>query len=311
MASRGCPYSCSYCCNHALRKRAGKGVPYVRFRSVNRVIDEIKQLLRNYRFLNSIHFEDDILPLKKVWFKEFFQQYKEVIGLPYTCNIRPNLMSEDVVSLLKISGCEMLQMGIESGNDFIREKVLKRSLEKETLISAFDLCRKNDIKTMAFNIVGIPFETPPRILDTIKLNARVLPDLIQCSIAFPYPLTEMHEICITNGFLSNRQVTDYFSKSSLNLPGLSNERITFFRVYFKVFVRMYSMFQRLPGSQQRVATGLLDRMLCVRFNLNPFYRSMNMTYRVLETIAKFARDQIRFRKSQSRTSRRFCPSRRQ
>ena len=301
MASRGCPYHCTYCCNHALKKRAGNGSPYVRFRSVNGVIDEIKKLLRDYSFLNAIHFEDDILPLKRVWFDAFFQQYKKEIGLPFSCNIRPNLLTEPVARLLKESNCSLLQMGIESGNDFIREKILKRSLKKEKLIHAFELCKTNGIKTMAFNIVGIPFETPRRILDTIKLNAKVVPDLITCSIAVPYPLTELYEICKTNRFLSERCVTDYYSTSSLNLPGLSNERITFFRIYFKVVVRMYRAFLKFPAIPQRIGIGMLDQILCTRVNLNPMYRSMNVVYRLFETTSKFARNIIRSKRIRSQT----------
>jgi radical SAM superfamily enzyme YgiQ (UPF0313 family) len=110
MASRGCPYDCYYCCNHAIKGSTDrKG--YVRFRSVDNVIREIKQVLNDYPFIKFLHFDDDILPINKKWFKEFSDRYEKEISLPFECNIRPNLVDETTIKLLQKAGCKTLRLG--------------------------------------------------------------------------------------------------------------------------------------------------------------------------------------------------------
>ena len=76
MGSRGCPYNCTHCCNHAFRELYPNGSAYVRFKSPNRLIAEIKQALLQYPEIKLISFDDDILLLKKNWYSEFLEKYK-------------------------------------------------------------------------------------------------------------------------------------------------------------------------------------------------------------------------------------------
>ncbi|MGC9024159.1 MAG: B12-binding domain-containing radical SAM protein, partial [Chloroflexia bacterium] len=91
MVSRGCPYRCTYCCNEALRevyRGLGKAV---RFRSVPLVIAELQKVLADYPFIRRFVFDDDILPLRRDWFREFARAYAREVGRPFACNLRPNL----------------------------------------------------------------------------------------------------------------------------------------------------------------------------------------------------------------------------
>ena len=103
MASRGCPYNCTYCCNQALREVVGKR-PAVRIRSVARVLEELEQIRREVGGLNGFHFDDDIFGIKLGWLREFSAAYRARIGLPFGCNIRPPLAKPEVVQLLAEAG---------------------------------------------------------------------------------------------------------------------------------------------------------------------------------------------------------------
>ncbi len=159
LASRGCPFNCSYCCHHVLRKiYKGKG-KYVRFRTINNVVNEIQEIIKLYAFINSIFFADDLIWLNKKWAKALFKEYKQRIGLPFSCNGRADLIDQDMASALKEAGCDEVHIGVESGNDYIRNEILQRNQSQGQIINAFSICRKVGIKILySFNMVGMPLK---------------------------------------------------------------------------------------------------------------------------------------------------------
>ncbi len=86
MATRGCPYQCTYCFNHAYNALTkGKG-EMIRSRSVNSIINEMKEVKNNY-FMDRVNIDDDIFLLKpKGWLEEFAEKYPKEIALPRFCS---------------------------------------------------------------------------------------------------------------------------------------------------------------------------------------------------------------------------------
>jgi anaerobic magnesium-protoporphyrin IX monomethyl ester cyclase len=239
VVSRGCPYHCTYCCNDALREaNKGLGRP-VRFRSVQLVIDEVKTILREYPTIDRIVFCDDILPLWPTWFSEFSKKYKSEIGIPFTCNLRPNLVTEKIVYELKNAGCIEIRFGLESGNDEIRQKVMNRDLTREQMLFAFRLCKEAGIKTFAFNIVGLPGESVTQMLDTVKLNADVMADVTRVTIFYPYPKTKLYDVCAEMNILTDHIVIDYAQDTMLDFSKIHSNRVLFIRRYFPILVKVY------------------------------------------------------------------------
>ncbi len=280
MASRGCPFNCSYCCNHALKKICDNPSNYVRFKSVDYLLDEIEYALRKYDFIDSLHFDDDIFPLKRKWLKDFTHRYQNRINLPFSCNLRVDLANENTITLLKSAGCFNIGLGIESGNEYVRNKILKRNISKRQIINAFSFCESADISTSSFNMIGIPFEDPLKILETVKLNAKVKPNHVQVSIFYPYPKTDLYNLCEENGFLSPKESISYFEDSMLNLESLSNHQILFFRYYFQLFVRLYSVLFLFPKNISKICDYILGSKIVSRL----FFRHLNSTYVILRKI---------------------------
>ncbi len=264
MASRGCPYNCYYCCNHAIRECIGGAKNYVRFRSVTNVIEEIKQTVRDHPFIKFLHFDDDILPINKKWFNEFAHAYSREVALPFECNIRPDLIDETTVNLLRDAGCKTLRLGLESGNAFIRNKILNRNLSEETLLKASSLCRNGGVRLYTFNMVGLPFEDMAARLDTVKFNARMQSDEQQVSIFYPYEKTRLFDICQEQGLIRKNEVTDPFRDTSLSFKTLERNQILFVAYYFTVLVRLYKLFGRLPGLFSKLSIKLSDALLSSR-----------------------------------------------
>lgn len=119
-------------------------------------------------------------------------------------------------------------MGIESGNPYIRNKVLNRRMSNEQIINAFAIARQAGLKTKSFNMVGVPYETPQRFQDTVKLNAEIKPDSVILNVFDPYPGTKLEIECRKKGWIDFKRMREEFitrTDTILNLPGFPRKQI--------------------------------------------------------------------------------------
>ncbi|MCM8832033.1 MAG: B12-binding domain-containing radical SAM protein [Candidatus Omnitrophica bacterium] len=248
MASRGCPFNCSYCANLPLRELFKNKEKWVRFKSVSRIIKEIKEALIKYPNAKEIDFHDDIFGLNKIWLEDFCINYKKEISLPYICNSRFEfLLDKKILRLLKESGCVGVKVGVESGNDFIRKKILNRNQDRDLILKVAKLCEEVNLAIYTFNMIGIPYENLKSTLDTVKLNALIRPLQIQVSIFYPYPNTFLGELCKKEGIIKDENVDSYGEeKSILKLKDYPDKHLVYAFRNFKDFVRIYSLVFKFP-----------------------------------------------------------------
>lgn len=221
MASRGCPYPCTYCFNPALKKiYSGKG-GYLRRHSVDRLIDEILYIKSKYN-LEFIKFDDDLFipPMQHIdWLKEFAVKYPKRVNLPFAAFGRCDVINEDIAKLLKIAGCKSVTMSIDAGNERLRRKVLKRYMTDEQIITSFRILKKAGIATRSNNILALPYSTFENEVESIDLNIKSKVDYAPFTILVPYPKTEVGNYCEKEGLI-NIDVDEYSisfnSKSLLN-----------------------------------------------------------------------------------------------
>jgi radical SAM superfamily enzyme YgiQ (UPF0313 family) len=239
LTTRGCPFQCSYCINHFLTKLYQGGGRYIRFRSIDNLFKEIKEVLARYGVLvKNIEFYDDTFTLDENRIAEFCERYPKEIGLPFNINARVNAVNLGLFNLLKKAGCVRVSIGIESGDDAIRNKVLKRNMSDEQIISTFRAAKEAGLKTYAFNMVGIPFETKESIRKTIELNKKCEPDYVGVSIFNAFKGTEIYEICRKNKWLREGYSKSYFRDSNVKHPNFSISELRRIRNSFgyKVFI---------------------------------------------------------------------------
>ena len=291
MASRGCPFNCTYCCNQLKRSIYGTNAKPVRKRSVDNVLREIKQVVQAHPFIERIAFDDDILFLNKKWSREFAARYKSEIGLPFMCNARADVTDEATVGLLRDAGCYYVKLGLENGSQDLRYNVLNRHMTNEQIATAFRLCKEAGMITHAYNIVGIPRETPRTMMDTVKMNAKIGVDITHVSIFQPYPGTKLHQVCRSEGLLDSETLPDdIFSSSVLKLKDASVSQVLMFRDYFRAFMWCYRLLWRLPKRISKSATRLLERCLaaqCTATVLNAVYLPCNYLYRRIGLVLNF------------------------
>ena len=243
ITSRGCPYNCNYCFNAGL-KVMYKGQNYTRQRSVKNVIEEIKEVAKNYP-LERIHFEDDTFNLNKDWLKEFSKKYPKI---PFKCNIRPNLVDEEIISLLKEANCISVTFAIEAGNDRIRNEILNRNISKQQLIDCAKLLKKYKIRFITENILANPTSSLEDDIETLDLNLICKPDYPTVSLLNPYPGTEIYNIAIRANEYEPKsfdEMSSIFDFSPLKLKNMM-ERRNLQRIFAIIvafpFLRRYSNF---------------------------------------------------------------------
>lgn len=238
LASRGCPYKCTYCFNHSFNKMyEGKG-RILRHKSVKYLIEEINQVRSKYP-MQMIKFYDDIFGWDANWLNDFAKEFPKGIGLPFGCFVRPNMVTEEYVKLLKEAGCYSVYTAIEAGNEIIRNSVLKRNMNNDMIFKAFDLFHKYNLKTASLNMLGLPDEQYEDMITTLKMNQKLNIDFAESSIFQPHPGTEIAKYCVDKGYIGAdklKNVKGIYSETILNYDQKMKVRINILHKLFPFMV---------------------------------------------------------------------------
>lgn len=237
MMSRGCLFSCTYCGNSQFRNVYPNRKKYARFRSPENSILYLKTLLERHPQIKYLNFRDAIFNMYPDWFDKFIELYKTEIRLPFTCNLRFDVLTEDMVIRMKEAGCYTIDIGVESGDYEIRTKYLKRIMTDEMMINASEWFHRHGITVLTYNIVGLPYEDLHRALKTIKLNARLKSDRIIPNIFYPYPMTVLHDIAKEAGFVPDVIAPD--CRVPLKQKQFPEHEVLFTTNFFMYYVKRY------------------------------------------------------------------------
>jgi len=280
MTSRGCPFNCSYCFNHAYRELyRGRGV-MCRRRSVGNVIEEIIGLRERYP-LQMVVFQDDTFNLDKEWLREFAERYPGAIGLPFHCHLRADLLDGETADFLRQAGCLSVKMGLEAGNDEVRNGVLRRGMTLQQFETACALLHRNGIRFATENILAVPGTALEDDLATFSVNRSVRPEHTFATLMQVYPRTGIAEYAFRQG-LTASPVTDFpatfYEDSTVAMP--DKARRGRLRGLFALGVSL-----RLPVGVMRLLSALplrkvyelVDRLwkgYCLRFRIYPYKQDM-------------------------------------
>ncbi len=201
ITGRGCPYNCSFCFNEAYSQLyKGKG-RRTRRRSVDNVLREIREVRERYP-LDFVLFFDDTFILNKKWLQEFAPRYKAEVGLPFWCQVRPNLVTEEKIALFKDMGCVSVSFGLETANERLRYEVLNRAISDEQILKTCRILRQYQIRYMTNNMLGLPTGGLETALETLDLNIKCRPDYANVFLYQPYPKTRLGEMAFREGWMA-------------------------------------------------------------------------------------------------------------
>jgi len=238
ITSKGCPFECSYCINKILQNLYKYKGKYTRFYSIEYIINEIRDVLKRYK-VKEIEFYDDTFTLDKNRIREFCKIYPKKIGLPFYINARVNAVTREDFLLLKKAGCQRVSIGIEHGDEEMRNKILKRDMTNRQIIQTFKDAKTAKLKTYAFNMIGVPFETKKTIEKTINLNKIIQPDFIGVSLFNAFYGTEIYELAKNENMLKEKLSESYFKESNIKNKYLTEKELENIRnkFGFKVYIK--------------------------------------------------------------------------
>jgi anaerobic magnesium-protoporphyrin IX monomethyl ester cyclase len=182
---RGCPYSCHWC------SRGVYGKSYRR-RSPESVVDEMKFIQQQYN-PDNIWFVDDVFTVSHKWLEEFtllVEQQK--LKLNYECITRADRLNEEVIQLLKRSGCFRVWIGAESGSQKIID-LMDRRVDVKVVQQMINAAQKAGIQAGTFIMLGYPTETEQDIKQTLQHLKKSNPEWFTITITYPIRGTELFE----------------------------------------------------------------------------------------------------------------------
>jgi len=240
MASRGCPYQCTFCSNPQMWTTR-----YV-LRDVDDLVAEIESHIKRYD-ITSLQFYDLTAITKKPWTVAFCTKLIERgIKLRWSLpsGTRSEALDEEVLGLLKQTGCDYLVYAPESGSPDTLKKIKKR-VSLARLTESVMAAKRLGIVVRTNLIIGFPHETRRNVFETIRYGLYLAirgADEVSINIFSPYPGTEIFaELQRTGGV---RLSDDYFlALTSLNSdftslnpltvnPRMGARELAFYRIGF-------------------------------------------------------------------------------
>jgi anaerobic magnesium-protoporphyrin IX monomethyl ester cyclase len=243
ITSRGCPYNCTYCHTPMFRHVYSDGIGvsegklgYVRFRSVDSLIDELIAMVRKYD-LKVINFMDDLFCLKKDRVLEFGRKFKEQLPEHVGYSIQTHLqhLDKEIVAAIYDSRCLRVVVGVESGAQRIL-KLFNRKTTPEKIKGKLSLLVKTrfPLGTWSLNILGNPTETREEMLQTLTLSAQALVERVKFNIMAPYPKSKIYDYCVRENLFLGDSDNQHFEDRSVTKLKFPDRECAFLEKFFDI-----------------------------------------------------------------------------
>lgn len=262
MASRGCPFNCTYCFNHVMVKRYSKDLncsigqlKYIRHHTVEQVINEIKYLEQNYKNIEMYIFDDDLFIFDKKFVIEFCKEYKKISSMPFVVNGHVGLFDEERAQALADANCHMVKFGVESGSEKIRKQIMHRNMSNKMISNAIAIVHKFGMESSCFIMFGLPHETIDDAMETVKLMSSALPSRYRWTYFYPFPGTEAHQMSIDGGFVDEDKIGSLMNFTDSSCLEFGEEQNLLLEKLGRVlpwFVNAYSSLDVAPFYKEKI-----------------------------------------------------------
>jgi radical SAM superfamily enzyme YgiQ (UPF0313 family) len=190
---------------------------------------------------------DDSFSVIKARLLDFLKKF-EPLGLTLVASVCLNEIDEESAAALGKAGCKLVYVGIESGNEELRNQVLKKRLPAQTMRESVAALRRHQVKILAGNIFAFPGDTLATALETIKVNIDLGIDYPTFAFFTPYPGTQLTEMALQAGLIDahayQQSIKLFYDKLVLKVPNAKE----FYNLYHlaPAVVRLPILFPLLP-----------------------------------------------------------------
>ncbi len=195
ITSRGCPFNCNFC---------SKTFSGVRMRSIDNIIEEIKELKRLYN-IRALHFTEELVMMNKQRMMELCDALKPM-KLKWVCQGRTNFVDYEMLKKMEEAGCVRVGYGIESGSQKILNN-MNKAQTVEMCDKAIRLTKKAGLIPVIQMMFGYPGETRETIKETIDFCDRVhaQPNAGEFFITTPLPGTQLYDYALQKGLIGDEE----------------------------------------------------------------------------------------------------------
>jgi anaerobic magnesium-protoporphyrin IX monomethyl ester cyclase len=267
LATRGCPYRCTYCFNRTLNERHRGLARGLRTTDPEKLCDEVLEVRRRWG-VKLTWFLDANFVADRPWLERFAAVYRHRVGLPFMCKLRPERATERVVRTLVDANCVAVGVGIESGSERLRREWLGRPIGDAAILEGCARLKRAGLRVLSFSMLGIPTESFDEALRTVAFNVACGVDFGAATILQPYPGTELARRAMAEGWFDgdfDGLDFSYFGASPLRFPSQrARDRITNLQRLFSYAVEFPEVRRRLRWLVDRPASSLFRALFEVR-----------------------------------------------
>jgi radical SAM superfamily enzyme YgiQ (UPF0313 family) len=176
------------------------------------IFQEIDYYVQHYD-IDSLFIIDDVFTLNKKRVIEFcnymIDKYNGKIF--WWAQTRADLADPEILRLMRKSGCKILSFGVESGVNRLL-KIINKEIDLKQIKQAVREVKKAGISPRGSFILGLPTETFLDSLRTIFFALNNNFDRVKIGLATPYPGTELWELAVKEGKISDSENWNRFTQ---------------------------------------------------------------------------------------------------
>ena len=216
--SRGCPHHCFFCLATPTSGRK------VRMRSPENIIAEIRECINKYNIRNFI-FWSDIFNQDREWTVNLCEKIiKSGLKFTWSANTRSDTADLKMAKLMHKAGCRLVSLGVESGSQFILDKIGK-NITLDEIRDTVDAFKKAKIKIYNYFVLGLPWDDEATMSETIDFAIELDSDFVSFYTATPLPGTRFYNFIKNELHEEVESYENAYYEPCVNTYSLSKEQV--------------------------------------------------------------------------------------
>lgn len=221
ITSRGCPFNCVFCCCRYIQGNK------CRMRSAENVLKEIDWLVKTYGIREIIFLDDNLLLDRKRINEILYGLIEREYDLHWKAtNVPTFALDNELLELMKKSGCYQITLPIESGNAHVLKNIMHKPLDLKKALTVINKAKELGFEIACLFVIGLPGEKWDQILETVDFAEKINVDWVVFSIATPFPQTELYKIAKEKGYLDPGLSFSDFKWFGFNRGCITTEEFT-------------------------------------------------------------------------------------